>query len=105
MAYLMAVEEYTDWAIERAAKEFIKGEVDKHDRRFAPSTAQFAERVKYREIKPSTVAYVARNPELLDQQEYPSEYRAEMRRRVGELLSRQPLRVTAGDPDGAADAA
>lgn len=86
----MAVDDLSDWAVSKAARAFIKGEVEDHDRRFAPSAAQFAAHAKRGEIAESTVAFVARHPELLEQTEYPAEYRAEMRRRVSALLTRLP---------------
>lgn len=106
LAYLMAVEDLSDFAINKAAREFIKGEVKDHDRRFAPSTAQFAAQAQMREIAERTVAYVAKHPELLEQTEYPEEYRTEMRKRVSALLMRLPgTRVMVGDRDGHEDAA
>lgn len=98
----MAVDDISDFGITQAARDFIKGSVTEHDRRFAPSTAQFASHAKKRDIAESTVAFVARHPEVLEG-EYPPEYRAEMQKRIAKLLGTR--RITAGDPEGEADAA
>jgi hypothetical protein len=96
----MAVEDLSDYAIGQAARDFIKGTVKDHDRRFAPSTAQFASHAATREIKESTVEFVSRRPELLEQTEYPAEYRAEMQKRVAKLLSVKS--IGSGDREAAA---
>lgn len=105
LAYLVAVEDSSDYAINYAAREFIKGTVPDHDRRFAPSTAQFAARVALHDknASPAVVEMLARKPELLEQADYPPEYRAEMKRRVAGLLSFP--RISSGDREGHEDAA
>jgi hypothetical protein len=107
LAYLIAIEDNSDYAINYAAREFIKGTVPDHDRRFAPSTAQFAARVQLHDknASPEVVAMLARKPELLAQADYPPEYRAEMQRRIQALLNPKLRRISAGDPEGEADAA
>lgn len=47
--YLIAIEGYSLAAIERSVKRFIRGEVDGHDPRFAPTPAQFSRDVKSRQ--------------------------------------------------------
>lgn len=42
----MAVKDRTDIGVFRAAKEYIYGTVPDHDRRFAPSVAEFSTRVR-----------------------------------------------------------
>lgn len=49
--YLMAVEEVGTEAICLAAKRFIRGEVEGQDKRFAPSTAEFASEARKRQAQ------------------------------------------------------
>jgi hypothetical protein len=49
--YMMAVEEVGTEAICLAAKRFIRGEVDGHDKRFAPSTGEFASEARKRQAQ------------------------------------------------------
>jgi hypothetical protein len=48
-AYLMAVEGIAQEAIARAARLFITGQVNGHNRDFAPSCASFAEQCRYQQ--------------------------------------------------------
>jgi hypothetical protein len=98
LAYLMAVEDASDYAIRAAAKEFIKGTIEAHDKRFAPSTAQFASRCDLHERNIArAVEYVAKHPEKLGTVEAPEAYHAEMRRRIAALPSLVAFR--ADDPE------
>jgi peptidoglycan/xylan/chitin deacetylase (PgdA/CDA1 family) len=49
--YLMAVDDVATEAICLAAKRFIRGEVDGHDKRFAPSTGEFASEARKRQAQ------------------------------------------------------
>jgi hypothetical protein len=44
--YLMAIQDQTDIGVFKTAKEYIYGTVPNNDRRFAPSVAEFASRVR-----------------------------------------------------------
>lgn len=86
VAYLFAVEGLSDYAVSEAAKEFIRGTVKDHDRRFAPSTAAFAERVRLHEsIAENAAVAAAKRPEQIENHELPEAFRAEMRRRIAAL--------------------
>lgn len=104
MGYLMAVEDVSDYAIGQAAKEFIKGEIDGHDKRFAPSTATFGARARLHERNVSlSPRFMIEHQQELQSEELPEAYRSEMRRRIAALSGVR--RITAGDPDGDKDAA
>jgi hypothetical protein len=101
---MAAVEDVSDYAVRTAAKEFIKGTIEAHDKRFAPSTAQFASRCDLHERNVSrAVEYVAKHPEALTEVEAPAGYRDEIRKRIASLPGL--IRYQAGDVDGEADAA
>lgn len=88
MAFIFAVEGLSDYAVSEAAKEFIKGTVKDHDRRFAPSTAVFAERARLHErIAESAAVTAAKRPDQIENQELPEAFREEMRRRIAALPS------------------
>jgi hypothetical protein len=86
LAYLVATEDFSDFAVRSAVESYIKGAVPNQDRRFAPSAALFADTVRKFEIAPSTVDFVARHPAALEHRDYPESYRTEMQRRVQEIL-------------------
>jgi len=46
LGYFMALEGEPKWAVERAARKFIRGEVAEHDGRFLPSSAELARIVR-----------------------------------------------------------
>ena len=104
MAYMAAVEDVSEYAVRTAAKEFIKGTIESHDKRFAPSTAQFASRCDLHERNVArSVAYAAKHPEVLASVDAPSGYHDEVRKRIAALPGL--IRYSAGDADGEADAA
>lgn len=86
MAYLFAVSDLSDYAVSTAAVEFIKGTIKDHDRRFAPSTAVFAERARLHEgIAKNAALAAAKHPEQLNNPDLPDAFRDEMRRRIEAL--------------------
>lgn len=65
-AFLLSVSECTDVGVEKAALEFIRGEVQGHDLRFAPSASEFAVRVRMHDKIGERVARIVREkPEAL----------------------------------------
>ncbi|WP_423068979.1 hypothetical protein [Devosia sp. CN2-171] len=86
LAYLVATEGFSDFAVRSAVESYIKGAVPNQERRFAPSAALFADTARKFEIAPSTVDFVVRHPAALEHQDFPESYRLEMQRRVQELF-------------------
>lgn len=106
LAYLFSVEDMSDYAVATAAKEFVKGTVNGHDPRFAPSTAVFAIRARLHENNAKrAVEFVAKHPEQLEQPDLPEAYRAEVMRRIAALPGLKRIGYSVGDPDGDRDVA
>ena len=95
LGYLMAVEDLSDFAVETAARAYIKGEVPDTDRRFAPSAAKFAEYAKRYNISQQAVEFVARHPEALEKGPHDQRYKDEMMRRVQMLDGAKPVAAEA----------
>jgi hypothetical protein len=58
--YLMSVKDLTDIGVFRTAKEYIYGEVPSHDRRFAPSVAEFCSRARMHDQNGDAAVRLAR---------------------------------------------
>lgn len=65
-AYLLSVDDATDAGVEKAAMEYLRGEVPGHNLQYAPSTAEFAIRVRMHDkIGESVARRVRERPEAL----------------------------------------
>jgi hypothetical protein len=85
LAYLLATEGLSDYAVKAAVGQFLRGEVPSHNHRFSPSASQLAAVAAKLEITDQTVRFVERNPSALEASGFSDSYRAEMRRRISEL--------------------
>ncbi len=111
LAYLMAVDGFSDYAVIKSAQEFIRGEVKDHDKRFAPSAAQFADHVAKSEIPEQVVDYASRHPQALASPQFDPRYKAEMQRRITEAAAKMRIgggpshKIGIGDREGDRDVA
>lgn len=96
-AYLLAIEGCSLAALQAAIRRFIRGEVEDHTGKFAPTTAELAKVVRYEEYRAKAEADHAQR--LLNKPEPEPEYHftdEEMERRrqqVDSLLGRTRLKT------------
>lgn len=94
-AYLLAIEGCTLPALQSAIRLFIRGEVEDHSGKFAPTTAELARAVRYEDYRIDTAAqYAARmlaKPQPEPEPEFTEEEMERRRAQVDALLGRTKM--------------
>jgi len=94
-AYLLAIEGCTLPALQSAIRRFIRGEVEEHNGKFAPTTAELARAVRYEDFRIDAEAQQAKRmlnkpaPEI--EYEFTEEEMERRRAQVDVLLGRTRL--------------
>lgn len=96
-AYLLAIDGCTLAALQAAVRRFIRGEVDDHNGKFAPTTAELARIVRYEEFRAKAEAEHAQRflsrPEPDPEPHFSEEEMERRRQQVNALLGRTKLKA------------
>jgi len=95
-AYLIAIEGCSLDGLELAVRRFIRGEVDEHNGKFAPTTAELARAARYEDFRITAEAQHATRmlskPIEEPEPEYTEEEMAKRKAFVDELLGRNRIK-------------